>query len=55
MKLSHETPHRGIFAPLPLMSTHPVPHELAKRLKVEIRVIQVEPGVKGLRGEGVKG
>ena len=36
--------------PSPEPDTHPVPYELAKRLNVEIRVIQAEPGVKDLRG-----
>jgi len=39
-----------VCRPSPEPDTHPVPHDLAKRLNVEIRVIQVEPGVKGLRG-----
>ena len=39
-----------VCRPSPEPDTHPVPHELAKRLNVEIRVIQIEPGVKGLRG-----
>jgi deoxycytidylate deaminase len=36
--------------PSPEPDTHPVPFELAQRLKVELRVVERDSGIKGFRG-----